>query len=80
MLLLFSALFLTPLIPFLGHAIHAVNNAWTSKLLNLTTHPPALLDASIRCRDISFSFIIGFLTASLFFGILFHEKIEKKEK
>jgi hypothetical protein len=46
----------------------------------LTTHPPALLDVSIRCQDISLSFIIGFLTASLFVGILFHEKVEKKEK
>jgi competence protein ComEC len=71
MLLLFSALLLAPLIPPLSHAIHILNNAWTSAILNLTTNSPAFLDFSIRSKAISFSFVICFLAISFFLGILF---------
>jgi competence protein ComEC len=79
LLLLFSALLFAPLLPFFSHAIHAINNTWTSMLLHLTSHPPALLDASLRFGRIPFSSIVAFLTLSLLIGILFHEKVEKKE-
>jgi competence protein ComEC len=74
MLLLFAALFFAPWIPFLSHAIHSINNAWTSSILTMTSNPPAFLDFSFRTKQISFSFILCFLAASLFLGILFYEK------
>lgn len=74
MLLLFTAFFFAPLLPFLSHAIHTLNNAWTSCILNLTTNPPALLDFSIRTREINFPLVICFLSLAFFLGSFFYEK------
>lgn len=77
MLLFFVALFLAP-IPPLSHMIHALNNAWTSAILNLTTNPPAFLDSCIRTKALSFSWVIVFLIGAFFLGIFFHEKQRKE--
>ncbi len=74
MLLLFTALLFAPWFPFLSHAIHWLNNAWTSTVMNLTSNPPAFLDFSLRSKEVSFSFVISFLAVSFFLGILFYEK------
>lgn len=74
MLLLFTALFFAPWLPFLSHCIHGLNNTWTSSILTWISHPPALLDFSIRTQNVSFTFVIGFLATSFFIGIIFYEK------
>jgi competence protein ComEC len=73
MLLLFVALFFAPWLPFLSHLVHALNNAWTASIMTLTSNPPAFLDFSIRAT-VSFSFVLCFLTASFFIGVIFYEK------
>jgi competence protein ComEC len=79
MLLFFIALLVAPLSPFLSHAIHGLNNAWTSKILNLTTNPPAFLDFSLRTQDLSFVWVIAFLAVVFFVSILFYERVQSKE-
>ncbi len=64
LLLLFTGFLLAPLAPFLSHAIDQLNSAWTSFILNLIASPPALLDFSLRTKQISFSFVICFLFAA----------------
>lgn len=73
-LMLFTALLFSFWAPFIGHAIHAINNTWTSSILNLTSNPPAYLDFSLRTNSLSFGIVIGFLAVSFAFGILFYEK------
>lgn len=82
MVLLYIALLFAPLIPFFSHAIHSLNNTWTSSYLHFTTNPPAFLDFSIRTQSLSLPFIICFLGAAFFLGILFYQReqsLEKKE-
>lgn len=79
MLLLFFALLLAPMLPFLSHAIHFLNNTWTSAILSLTTNAPAFLDFSIRSKAIPFTFIACFLAVSFFVGVLINQSLEKKE-
>ncbi len=74
MLLLFVALFFAPFIPFLSHAIHVINNAWTSTILNFSTNPPAFLDFAIRTKSIELTWVLCFLAAAFFSGIIFYEK------
>lgn len=74
MLLLFTAFFFAPLFPYASHLIHHLNNSWTSSILTLTSNPPAFLDFSIRTQSISFAFVLFFLTASFFIGVIFYEK------
>jgi competence protein ComEC len=74
LLLLFASLFFALWFPFLSHLIHQVNNAWTSSIMTLTSNPPAYLDYSIRTQMVSFSFVLLFLSASFFFGVIFYEK------
>jgi competence protein ComEC len=78
MLLLCAAFFFAPWLPFLSHAIHALNNLWTSSILGVTSNPPALLDFSLRCKNIPFSFVLCFLALSFFCGVWF-SGIEKKD-
>ena len=79
MMLLFAALFLTPLFPFLGHLIHALNTHLTSNMLTLTSNPPAILDFAVRSKHISFTFVILFLSISFLVGVVFYER-ESLEK
>ncbi|MGC2596480.1 MAG: ComEC/Rec2 family competence protein [Rhabdochlamydiaceae bacterium] len=74
MLLLFTSLFFAPWLPFLSHAIHAIDNRWTSMMLTLTSNPPAFLDFSLRTKSISLSSLLCFLAITFFFGIIFYEK------
>ncbi len=74
MLLLLTAFLFAPWLPFLSHLIHLLNNAWTSTLLNFTSHPPTFLDFYLRSKDISFSFVICFLAISFTVGIIFYTK------
>jgi competence protein ComEC len=74
MFLLFTALLFAPLLPFLSHAIHALNNTWTAAILTLTANPPAILDFSMRTQTISFFSVASFLAISFFLGIILHEK------
>ncbi len=80
MLLLFASLIFAPILPFLSHALHALNNAWVSSILNLTTKSPAFLDFAIRSKQISFSFVLCFLGAAFFLGIVQYEKQQSVEK
>lgn len=80
MLLLYAALLFAPLVPFLSHAIHSLNNAWTSSILQLTTNPPAFLNFSIRTQNLNLLFVISFLAAAFFLGILFYEKEQRKNQ
>ncbi len=75
-LLLFSLL-LHPVIPPLACALHALNTQWTGALLNLTSHPPAFLDFSLRCKVLSLESVVLFLGLALFFGI-WRQSLEKK--
>lgn len=77
MLLLYLALLFAPVLPFLSHAIHSLNNTWTSAILNLTTNPPAFLDFSLRTSHLSLPLVLSTLAAAFFVGIFFHEKEEK---
>lgn len=77
MLLLFTTFLFAPWLPLLSHAINALNNAWTSMIMTLTSHPPALLDFSIRTKSISFPFVLCFLAMSFFLGVIFYEKKHK---
>lgn len=80
MLLLFAGFFFALFFPFLSHAILALNNAWTSSILTLTSNPPAFLDFSLRVKQIPFTFVLCFLGLSLFFGILWYDtSVEKKD-
>jgi competence protein ComEC len=74
MLLLFTAFLFAPWLPMLSHMIHAINNAWTSMMMTLTSNPPAFLDFSLRMKSISFPFILCFLALSFFLGVIFYEK------
>lgn len=74
MLMLFTAFLFAPWLPILSHAIHALNNSWTSMIMTMSSHPPAFLDFSIRAKSISFPFILCFLSISFFLGIIFYEK------
>ncbi len=74
MLLLFAAFFFALWLPMLSHAIHWLNNFWTSMMITLTSHPPAFLDFSLRTKSLSFSFVICFLFFSFFLGVFFYEK------
>ena len=78
MILLFTALLLSPLLPFLSHAIHGFNNDLVCCILNLTTNPPAPLDFVIRSKQISFPFVICFLALCFFLGIFFHKNSDNK--
>ncbi len=78
MILLFTALLLSPLMPFLSHAIHGWNNDLVCCILNLTTNPPASLDFVIRSKEISFSFVICFVALCFFAGIFFHKSSDNK--
>lgn len=74
MLLLFAAFLFAPWLPMLSHAIHALNNFWTSMMMTLTSHPPAFLDFSLRTKSLSFPFVVCFLFVSFFLGVFFYEK------
>ena len=74
MLLLFAALLFAPWLPLFGHAIHSLNSGWTSTIMTLTSHPPALLDFSLRTQSISFSFLVCYLSISFFLGIILYER------
>jgi competence protein ComEC len=74
LLMLFAALLFAPWLPIFSHAINVVNNAWTSMIMTLTSHPPAFLDFSIRTKSLSFPFILCFLSVSFFLGVIFYEK------
>ena len=80
MLLLYIALLFAPFLPFLSHAIHSLNNAWTKTILNLTTNPPAFLDFSLRTQALTLPFILAFLAVAFFFGIILYEKEQSLEK
>ncbi len=66
LLLLLLAIPLTILLPPLGTLIHQLNDAFTSSLLTLTSHPPAFLDYAIRTPAFPLSLLFGYL-ALLFF-------------
>lgn len=75
--LLLFALLLHPLIPLLACTLHTLNAKWTGALLNLTSHPPAFLDFSLRCQFFSLGSVVLFLGLALFFGI-WRQSLEKK--
>jgi competence protein ComEC len=66
LLLLLLAIPLTLLMPPLGELIHGLNNAFTSWLLTLTSHPPAFLDFAIRTPSFPLALLLGYI-AILFF-------------
>jgi competence protein ComEC len=79
MLLLFIAFLFAPWLPLFSHAIHALNNSWTSMMMTLTSHPPAFLDFSLRTKSLSFPFILCFLSISFFVGVFSYEKERNTE-
>ncbi len=74
LLLLFAALLFAPWFPLLGHVLHVINNAWTSAIMTLTSHPPAFLDFSLRTQSISFSFLVCYLSLSFLIGVVLYER------
>ncbi len=76
MMLLFAALFLTPLFPFFSHIVHALNTHLTSSMLTLTSNPPAFLDFAVRSKQISFPCVLLFLSISFLFGVIMYEREE----
>ena len=74
LLLLCTALLLTPLIPFVGHFLHSLNNGWTKTLLKITANPPAVFDFVLRTNRLDFISLIFFLTGGIFLAILFFER------
>jgi competence protein ComEC len=77
LLLLFSALLFAPWLPLFSHAIHAINNSWTSMLMTMTSHPPAFLDFSLRTKSLCFPTVVCFLTLSFFVGA-YYTQIDSK--
>jgi competence protein ComEC len=77
LLLLFAACLLTPLLPFLGHALHQLNNTWTSSLLTLISNPPALLDFSLRTKNISFACVVIFLCTCFLAAVLLEHRFRQ---
>jgi competence protein ComEC len=67
-LLLLISLPISLLIPPLGLWLHHLNSSFTSTLLQLVIHPPAILDFYIRTKTFPFPLLITLLTAILFTG------------
>ncbi len=68
-LLLFSLIF---------PPLHAVNNAFTSTLLELTSNPPALWQFYLRTQSLPYTFVIALLLCFFCLGILFKEPALRK--
>jgi competence protein ComEC len=77
LVLLITALLFSPLLPFVGQALHALNNYYTSKILLLTSHSPATLDIWLRPPTLPYSLVICYL-ALLFFAAIFLEHRKSK--
>ena len=77
--LLYLGLFLAWLPP-LSALVHKLNGAWTSQLLELTSHPPAYFDVVIHSTPFSYSLLLSILFF-LFLGALFaHNTLKTKSK
>jgi competence protein ComEC len=74
-LLFLTAFLLGIIIPPLGALLHSANSAFTGALLELSAHPPPLLDFSLYCQEISFSLLICILSATLCLAI--HTRLTK---
>lgn len=74
MFLLFISFLFAPLLPFVSHALHFLNTKWTSAILQLTTHSPAYLDFSLRCKALPFPLVICFLSACFCLGVFYNQK------
>ncbi|MES2121219.1 MAG: ComEC/Rec2 family competence protein [Chlamydiota bacterium] len=72
--LLLAAFLLFPLTPLLADALHSLNNAWTGALMHLVSHPPAVLQYTVRTSSISAYVVIVFLCLSLILGIVLSER------
>ncbi len=64
------ALFFSVCVPPLGALLHACNNFLTDGLLTFASHPPSMLDFSIRVKDFPLEWCVllltGFFIASIF--------------
>ena len=54
-------------LPFLSNLLYSVNTSFTSFLIELSSHPPSLLQYNISVSGIPGSLVILYLTALLFF-------------
>jgi competence protein ComEC len=75
-LLALLAIPLTFLLPPMGSLLHQINNFYTSHLLELTAHPPALLDYTLRVQTFPFPLLIALLTLLFSTAIILHEKLK----
>jgi competence protein ComEC len=57
------------LIPPLGHLLHQLNSGFTAGLLQITAHPPALLNFILRVEPFSITLLLGFFTLLFLMGI-----------
>lgn len=71
--LLFTALLLTPL-PLLSDLLHALNDSWTAALMRLASHPPAILQFTLRTNDLGQYAVLGLLCLAFFVGIFLSER------
>ncbi|MBI2810455.1 MAG: ComEC/Rec2 family competence protein [Candidatus Melainabacteria bacterium] len=79
MLLLLTAFFFS-WFPAVSHLLHALNNSWTSAVMNVTSNPPAFLDFSLRTNAIPFGIVLFSVAFCFFVGVFFYERelLEKK--
>lgn len=75
LLLCAAALFAFPIPPF-SHFLFTINEHWTSFALNITTHPPALLDFVIRSKSLNYGSVVLFLSI-LFMTAIFATESEE---
>ena len=70
-LLLLCLALLSSFLPPLSSFLHALNNSWTSSLLQLTSHPPAYFDVVLRTKAVSFPVVLCTLLVLFYVGIYF---------
>lgn len=59
--------------------LHGLNNFYTSFLLEVTAHPPPLLNHYLYAPSFSFTFLILLICISFVAGLLLHFFVEKKK-
>lgn len=74
--LLLTSLIFTALIPPLGACLHYCNSIYTGALLNLTSHPPAVLEFYIRVKQFPFTLLVLLLSFLFFASILIDHRIK----
>ena len=74
MLLLCCALLFALPVPPLSALFHQINSLWTGAALEISSHPPAMLDFVIRTKDIPYSGVVLFLAGVFLYAIYWNEK------